>query len=73
MIKMSLTIDNMSSSRMLEIVDELKISGFVVDKDFTFAYTPPGPWDIDNGAKNKFVTFSFAEEKNLIWFSLKYM
>jgi hypothetical protein len=63
---------DMSPSRMLEIVSELKTFGLVVDKDFTFAYTPVGQWTFESYAPKKFVTFKFKEEKILTWFFLKF-
>jgi len=64
----------MSASKMLDIVNELKLTGLVVDKDFSFAYTPSSSYymyGLKSGTESH-VTFSFSEGKKLTWFILKY-
>jgi hypothetical protein len=56
---------------MMEIVYDLK--GYVVDADFSFAYTPPGSWTLENGAPNRYATFTFLTPELSTWFILKYL
>jgi hypothetical protein len=67
------TLDNISVTKMMEIVYDLKDQGYVVDADFSFAYTPPGSWTLENGAPNRYATFTFLTPELSTWFILKYL
>jgi hypothetical protein len=65
-------LDDISVTRMMEIVYEMKDMGYVVDSDFTFAYTPPGSWTLENGIPRRYATFTFPNPALSTWFILKY-
>ena len=69
----TVTLDDISVTRMMEIVYDLKDQGYVVDKDFTFAYTPPGSWTLEHGIPRRYATFTFPTPSLSTWFILKYL
>ena len=57
----------------LIIVRDLKEKGYVIGKDFDFAYHPPKFDNFSGDAVyNRSVVFTFYKEEIATWFTLKY-
>ena len=66
------TLYDLYAGKVLEIVDELKSMGLVLDKDFSFAYNKP-KWDGFTGdTMDRHTDFTFYHDDLATWFSLKY-
>lgn len=66
---MFLRMDNISSTRTIDMVVQLKAAGFEPGKDFDFAWIPSDPNAGPNGPACNFTFFNSAAET---WFRLKY-
>ncbi len=66
-------VPNLDSNEISQLVRELKSQGYVVGKDFDFAYSP-GKYDYDTRENIPRQTkFTFYNEAMSSYFSLKYL
>lgn len=70
MAMISLTITKLSVTGYLEIVQELKQSGLVLEKDFTWSYAR-GNSDL-NPLLTSSCTLTFNDDRNATYFMLKW-
>jgi len=64
---------DMLPNKAIEIVDDLKLKGYMIGIDFDFAYHPPKFDDFSGDAVyNRYVLFTFYKEELATWFSLMY-
>lgn len=68
------TLYDISPMDCLDIVRELKNSGYSMGVDFIFAYSPPVGKYVDSTyvTTGKSATFTFTKEESATWFALKY-
>ena len=70
MTEVHIRIEDISEAYYL--LDELKLQGFAVNKDFEWSYFPTN-WDyFTNTGTDRGVTFAFTNDNTASWFLLKY-